>query len=225
MQQPPNPEQPYSQQPYNPPQGAVPPPPQHPYYAPQPPPKKRGKGWLIALGVIIVVLFLCVAAASHGSSTPATTANTSNTTGNSDTTNTNITTNADTSTSHHKIGEVVSVDSTWAITVDSVSTSQGDTINVPKTSNTFLMITMTFKNISNQQQAMSSLLGLTLRGVDGTNYQQALYTGGQGMPDGNVAAGDVTKGVVSFEVPANIKQFTLDYSDLGGQVQTWDISD
>lgn len=83
MQQPPNPGQPYQQQPtqppyYQPQQTPVPPPPyqygsyppQQPYYPQKPPKKKRGKGWLIALGVVILVLFVG-RVASYGSSSPS----------------------------------------------------------------------------------------------------------------------------------------------------------
>lgn len=232
--QPPNPEYPPAQQPTQPPyyqptqqpyngqHTPVPPPPyQHNTYPPQMPPMqpKKSRTWIWIIGLILAFLVgrASVTTASSTAATPQTNA--------ASTTNQQAAaqpTQAQ-STAHHKIGETVSVDNTWAITVDSVTTSQGDTINVPKSGNTFLMVTMTFKNISSQQQAVSSLLGLTLRGPDGTNYQQALYTGGQGMPDGNVAAGAVTKGVVSFEVPTSTHNFTLNYSDLGGQVQTWDL--
>lgn len=231
MQQPPEgnypPSQPYSQQPtqqpYNPPQAPVPPPPyQYGAYPPQQPIKlRKSRTWLWIVGLILAFLVgrASVTTASSTTATPqTTTASTTNQQAAAQPTQAS-------STAHHKIGETVSVDNTWAITVDSVTTSQGDTINVPKAGNTFLMITMTFKNISSQQQAVSSLLGLTLRGPDGTNYEQALYTGGQGVPDGDVASGTVTKGVTTYEVPKSTHSFTLNYSDLGGQVQTWDITD
>ncbi len=70
---------------------------------------------------------------------------------------------------------------------------------------------------------MSSWISFTLRGPDGQNYSQSLFTE-QSAPDGSVASGALTKGTVSYEVPMSVKTFTLDYADLGGQIQTWDIT-
>ncbi len=119
---------------------------------------------------------------------------------------------------------MVNVDNTWDVTINKVSTSAGDgSLNVPKSGNIFLLIDVTEKNISSDQQNASGLVQYTLRGTDGTKYDQAITMGTD--PGGAVSAGQTIKGKLAYEVPKGVKQFTLAFqSDLGSTQVMWDIN-
>ncbi|HEY4386894.1 MAG TPA: DUF4352 domain-containing protein, partial [Ktedonobacteraceae bacterium] len=75
---------------------------------------------------------------------------------------------------HHKIGEAVSVDNKWQVTLNQVHFQQPDEINQPqKAGNVYLMIDVTMKNISNEQQTASSLIQFDLRTEDGMRINES----------------------------------------------------
>jgi Domain of unknown function (DUF4352) len=127
-------------------------------------------------------------------------------------------------TAHLKLNETVAIDNTWQVTVISAKTNPGDgEINIPAVGNTYVLITVSLKNISDKQQTVSSLLQFGLRGTDGTNYNEDITYGNS--PDGTVAVGDPLKGTLAYEVPANTKAFVLNFESglLSDQV-SWDIT-
>ena len=129
--------------------------------------------------------------------------------------------------SHFKAGDVVKIGDTWQVTVNSVKTSQGDEISTPAAGDTYVIVNVTVKNISSQQQAISSLLNFTYKAADGTQGKTAILTTGTSpAPDGNVAAGDLVKGDLVYEVPAAQKTGTLSFqADLTSNGETvWDIT-
>ncbi len=208
-----------SYSPQQPPQGYMP---QQPMY--QQPPRKRRTGLWIALVIgVVVVIALCgiigAAAMSGASKNTTSTTNTNNfSTGSSSSTSSNST------AANHKPSELVNVDDTWDVTVNKVSTSAGDgQMNVPKAGNIFLLIDVTERNISSDQQNASGLVQYTLRGTDGTKYDQRITLGTD--PGGAVSVGQTIKGKLAYEIPKSVKQFTLAFqSDLGSTQVLWDIN-
>jgi len=209
----------YPQYPQQPPPGYQFQPPQGPYV---PPPKKSHKGlWITLAVVLIVVVALCsIIGIATSSATKTTT-----TTGTQATPDTSSTSSSSSSsTANHKIGDVVNVDNTWQVTVTSAKTDPGDgQFNIPKSGNVYVLIGVTEKNISDTQQNASGLAQYTLRGTDGTSYDAAIGYGKD--PGGKVSAGQPLKGVLAYEVPKGVKQFTLNFqSDLASDQTTWDIN-
>lgn len=128
---------------------------------------------------------------------------------------------------HFKVGQVVKVGDTWEVTVNSAKKSQGDDFSKPDAGNMFVIVNVTVKNISNQEQDISSLANFSFKAADGTQGQTAILTSGVSpSPDGKVAAGDKVKGDLVYQVPASQKQFTLAFeSDILSSGQTiWDIN-
>ncbi|WP_052568605.1 DUF4352 domain-containing protein [Ktedonobacter racemifer] len=128
---------------------------------------------------------------------------------------------------HFKVGETVKVGDTWEVTVNSVKTSNGDDIIKPDAGNTFLIVNVTVKNISSKEQNISSLLNFKLKDKDGTEGKDALLTSGvTPAPNGKIAAGDKSKGDLTYQVSASQKSFTLAFeADLLSSGQTvWDLS-
>ena len=204
--------------------------PQQPYYPQQPPmyqqpPKRRAKWpWFVGGGCLVLVLIICgvlavlgkfAATATQGSLTNV--AATVQSAAQSNVTPSSI-------SAHHKIGETVSVDNIWQVTVTKVSTSQGTSLSTPQAGNTLLQVEVTMKNISGQQQTASSLIQYSLRDASGQKYTEDLLTGKVG-PEGAVAAGDPLKGTITYEVPKSMKSFMLDFTaNFTGQQVSWDIT-
>jgi hypothetical protein len=96
----------------------------------------------------------------------------------------------------------------------------------PTSGDTYLVIDATFKNVASTEQDLSTLLQLSLKDSTGQKYDETVTTFAQQPPDGKVAAGDVVRGQVVYEVPSAQKSFTLAFeSDIvsSGQV-IWDIN-
>lgn len=126
---------------------------------------------------------------------------------------------------HFKVGQTVKVGDTWQVVINSVKTSKGDEISKPK--GVYLLIDVSLKNISSQEQDASSLLMWKLQDSTGQSYDQTIVTNAKSSPDGKVAAGSPLRGTLAYDVPTNIKTFTLSFqSDITSDGQTiWDIKD
>ncbi len=128
---------------------------------------------------------------------------------------------------HFKVGQTVKVGDTWQITVDSAKTSTGSEFNKPqKSGDVFLVIIVTMKNLSSQEQTVSSLAQWTLQDSTGQKYDGTIDTDAGASLDGKVEAGSLLKGSLAYEVPASMKSFTLAFeADLTAAGETiWDIS-
>jgi flagellar basal body-associated protein FliL len=204
--------------------------PQQPMYQPQfmqQPPVKKSKTWLwIVLGVVAVVVLGCigVSALAFYAAKNAVNSNVS-------TIDTAVATTASGNTpapssQHFAVGQVVKVDDTWNVTVNSVKTSQGDQISVPKSGNTYIIIDLSMKNISAQEQDVSSLISFNLLDSTGQKYTEAITTMSDiHPPDGKVEAGAPLRGQLVYEVPLSMKNYTLSFqADITSSGQTiWDI--
>lgn len=129
---------------------------------------------------------------------------------------------------HFKVGDTVKVGDTWQITVNGVQalTNDGDFNKPQKADDVFLAVDVTVKNISSSEQNISSALNFSLKGADGTKYNQTILTSQPAAPDGKVEAGDQDKGDLAYEVPASVKSFVLSFqADIVSSGETqWDLS-
>lgn len=129
------------------------------------------------------------------------------------------------STKHFKVGDQVKVGDNFVVTVNSVKTSQGDDITQPKSGDTFLIVDVTVKNVSNQSQDISSALNFDIQDATGQKYTETIVDG-ETPPDGTVQPGDLLRGQLSYEVPASQKSFEFSFQDVigGGDEAIWDLS-
>src|SRR5438128_4428713 len=190
MQYPPN--QAPNQQPQQSPEYS-----QYPQQQPEPK-KKRGKLPLI-LGIIAAVLVLsCIGVSVLISSTMknANTGTAVGTVSTSGTSSTSSNTPAPT-TQHFAVGQVVKVGETWEVTINSAKTNTGSEFNKPQhAGNVFLVFSITLKNISSQEQNVSSALNFTLTDTSGQKYDETIDTDAGSTLDGKVEAGSPLKGAV-----------------------------
>ncbi len=218
--QPPNtsypPQQPYpGNQPY----------PQQPMYSP--PPKKKSRTWLwIVLGVVGVLVLGCIGVSALVFNAAKSTTNATISTLATDVATTTSNTPAPSNTQHFAVGQVVKVGDTWDVTVNSAKTSKGSGFSTPqKAGDVFLVFSITVKNLSSQEQTISSALSFNLLDSTGQKYTETIYPDAGATLDGKVAAGSLLKGSIAYEVPASMHQFTLSFEpDITSPGQTiWDI--
>ena len=95
----------------------------------------------------------------------------------------------------------------------------------PCRANIYLVIDLTMKNLSSQEQNVSSLAQFTFQDATGQQYDEALTDIGH-PPDGKVEAGGILRGQLTYEVPTSQHQFTLAFENdlLSGGQTIWDIS-
>lgn len=164
------------------------------------------------LGVLALVIMAC----------GDTTANTGTSVGSSSGGNSN-TTSSNTS-KHFKVGDQVKVGDTYIVTINSFKTDPGDEFDKPKSGNKFVVIDLTIKNISSDEQDLSTDLQCTLKDSTGQKYDQTILSDATD-PSGKLAAGDIVKGQAAYEVSAAQHNFTFAFeADIisGGQT-VWDL--
>jgi hypothetical protein len=131
-----------------------------------------------------------------------------------------------TSLPRFKVGEQVKVGSTWVVTVTGVTTSDGDFISRPADGTTYLVIAVSLRNISSQEQAVSSFLQFSLKDQTGQQYSEAIVDFAR-APNGKVEAADLIRGNMVYQVPTSLHRFTFAFqADITRPGQTlWDIAD
>lgn len=127
---------------------------------------------------------------------------------------------------HFKVGDQVKVGSTWVVTVNSAQLHGPTDVDQPKAGDTYLVIDVTFKNVSSQEQDLSSALQMSLKDATGQTYTETIATFASSTPDGKVQAGDLLRGQLVFEVPTSQKTFTFAFeADVVSSGQTiWNIN-
>lgn len=171
-------------------------------------PRKKKTGLWITLGVLGGVLLLsCVICGAF-------------TLGSSSNTNKSALSTQDNSVStntHYHTGDVVAVGNIWQVTVTHINADATDR---------YILVAVTLKNTSSQEQRVSSLLDFNLRSTDGQKYDE-IITSDVTAPDGKVEAGEVMKGTLTFSEPLmNQRNFIFSFEDNvfeSGQVE-WDLS-
>lgn len=112
----------------------------------------------------------------------------------------------------------------WNVTVDSITTSQGEDYNQPKAGDVFVIVTVTAQNQDSATQSISEI-DFTLRGSDGTTFSYAFLTSVPPI-SGDVLSNQRIKGGVAFEVPTSMHDFAFQFNpsfDPSGAVQ-WSLS-
>ncbi len=127
--------------------------------------------------------------------------------------------------SHFKVGDTVTVGNTWKVVVNTFATNAGGSYDAPKKGG-FVVVNISLTNISKDEQNVSSLLDFKFKGTDGTEYNDIYLSTASPSPNGKVAAGDVTKGDLAYDVPTDQKAFTLSFApDITSSGQSiWDLS-
>jgi hypothetical protein len=126
---------------------------------------------------------------------------------------------------HFSVGQLVKVGDTWQIDILSAKTSTGSQFMTPKAGNVYLIVTVSMKNISSQEQNVSSLAQFNLADQDGQKYTETLLPDSGATLDGKVEAGSPLKGNLAYEIPkgTHFLQFSFQ-NDVIAQGQTiWDI--
>lgn len=136
----------------------------------------------------------------------------------------NQNTSSSNSSKHFKVGDQVKVGDTFIATVNSFKTNPGDDIFKPKSGNKFVVVDVTLKNVGSTEQNISSLLQFTLKDATGQKYDETIISNVT-PPDGKLAAGDIIKGQIAYEVAASQHDFTLAFeADIISSGQTlWDL--
>ncbi|HEU5348582.1 MAG TPA: DUF4352 domain-containing protein [Ktedonobacterales bacterium] len=165
---------------------------------------------LSLLGVLALVIMACGSSSTNaGTSVGSSSANSSSSSSNS---------------KHFKVGDQVKVGDTYVVTVNSFKTNPGDEISKPKSGNVFVVVDLTIKNVSSEEQSVSSLLQFTLKDSTGQKYNETILSSAT-PPDGKLAAGDIIKGQIAYEVSASQHDFTFAFeADMLSSGQTiWDL--
>ena len=90
----------------------------------------------------------------------------------------------------------------------------------------FLIFVIKVKNISSQEQTISSALNFTLQDTNGQKYDETIDTNAGSTLDGKVEPNSPLQGSIVYEVPASTKTFTLGFeADVFAQGQViWDVN-
>ena len=182
-------------------------------------PQRKNKNVLAFIGgcsvvtvVIVVIVFVVLSIINSFSTTSSSSATTT-----SSTQNTNV-------THHFTVGQTATIGNTWEITVRSAKTSHGDQYTTPSADNEYLIIDVSAKNISQQEQSLSSIANFSLQDATGQQYTETLLSSAT-APDGKVEAGGLLRGQLVYEVPATQTDFTFHFQAdiITGGLTTWDI--
>lgn len=210
------------------------------YPPPTPPRKSNSRLIMIIAGIVLAILVIGggAYALGHQGGTNATTTPTpaadSNTPATGSTpaagdtpTSSGITPTSQTTTGNGKVGQAVQAGPNYAVTVNSVKTSSGDSVFSPKSGNTYLVIDVTVKNTSSSSQDVSSLINFELQDATGQKYTEAFTDIGTPPDQTGLAPGGLIRGQLVYEVPTSMHQFTLSYVDLlgDGTLATWSLTD
>jgi hypothetical protein len=161
------------------------------------------------LGVLALVIMACGGSSANAGTSVGTSGNNSS---------------SSNASKHFKVGDQVKVGDTFIATVNSFKTNPGDDIFKPKSGNKFVVVDVTLKNVGSTEQNISSLLQFTLKDATGQKYDETIISNVT-PPDGKLAAGDIIKGQIAYEVAASQHDFTLAFeADIISSGQTlWDL--
>lgn len=101
----------------------------------------------------------------------------------------------------YQIGDIVQSGSNIFM-VNAVRKDPGVEFMKPKEGFTYLIVDATIENKSNEKINASTLLQMYVKDEQGTKYTPTIGAKTTGSLDGEILAGDKTKGEVVFEVPA-----------------------
>lgn len=127
---------------------------------------------------------------------------------------------------HAPIGELIRPTVDWEVTVNSVNTRKGGKSNELKSGDVYLEISVSLLDVGTMDLTISSAQFWTLQDGTGQRYELTTASGVPSFPDGTIHVGfSPLTGILTYEVPANKKQFTLTFApDPAGQLTIWDIT-
>lgn len=124
---------------------------------------------------------------------------------------------------HAKVGELVHLGQTWIATITRVSTSAGQGDETPGGGDVYLILDMSFKNVTFGAQSLYTVGTLFLQDAAGRRYTQ-ITTSFTTPPDGTVAAGATGAGTIAFVVPKSQRTFLLAYDAGSAGHAIWDLA-
>jgi hypothetical protein len=204
-------------------------PPQQWQQPPQPPQKPFYRTpFGIICGVLVVFLLLCatvvtISQAAQSTSNTGTAVTSSSNTGVSSTADASSNTDATSVPTsappappppqqHFAIGQMVLVGNTWQIAVLSAKTSTGSMYVHPQhPGDVFLILIVSMKNLSNQEQRVSGLIQFDVSDQDGQKYNFAFDPDAGPTLGGKVEAGSPIKGSLVYEIPTSLHQVQLSF--------------
>ena len=210
-----------------------------------PPRKRTGRKWAIGCGAVILVLIIIgIIAAAVSAGSRNSTATTSSTVQPTDTPTQDANAGGpapsatvagacgskcgtSNSQSGYGLGQTVSTADGFDITINKVSTSQGNDYETPPQGDQYLIVDVSTKNMTAQVQDMNAL-DFTL--TDSTG-QQMNWTVASGLPDmhpyplGALQPGATSRGALVYEVPIGSHPYTLAFAldQFSGTQTVWDI--
>ena len=122
-----------------------------------------------------------------------------------------------------KIGDVVKLKD-FKVTVNKLYKVNGDELSQPQPGNEFIAVDCSVENISNEQQAVSSVMMFKVVDKDGRECEESiggLTAAKAGQMDGEIGPGRKITGVYVVEVPKGTTGLELEFNGsllLGGQV-------
>lgn len=130
------------------------------------------------------------------------------------------------SANHFTIGEQVKTGDVWVVTLNSAKLHDPTIFDRPSAGDTYLVLDATFKNVSSRSRILSSTLQMRLESPTGQAYDRTIVTFSSSSPDGPIAAGDLLRGQLVYEVPKGSKAFIFAFQpDIMTSGQTlWDIN-
>lgn len=109
-----------------------------------------------------------------------------------------------------KVGDTVKIND-FNVRVNKVSKSNGGEFIKPEKGNEYLKIDITLENISDEPQAVSSMLMFKVVDKDGRSYNQAFTENQKGQLDGELGKGRKMTGEYVVEVPKGAKGLELEF--------------
>jgi hypothetical protein len=111
----------------------------------------------------------------------------------------------------YQVGEAIKIGD-LVLVVNDVGSPKGDKFNKPKDGQRFVVVDLTIENKSTKEEALSSMLQMSLKDAGGQKYTidlGATTAAGGSTPDGKLAAGEKLRGKVGFQVPADAKDLVF----------------
>lgn len=120
------------------------------------------------------------------------------------------------------IGDTIEVEPGLFLTINSARASSDGLFDAD---GVYLILDCTYENKSSEEAALSTLLNLSVKDVDGYKYSAALGADTKGSLDGALAPGDKTRGEVAFDVAdGTAVEFFIYEPFLMGSQSMWRIA-
>lgn len=120
----------------------------------------------------------------------------------------------------YKVGDKVKLGD-LTVVINEVKDLSNQEFVEPEEGRKFIGIDVTFENVSDKPESISSLLQFQVKDADGYAYDQSfMYDTGKRLPEGELAPSAKASGIIPYEVPVDAKglEFVFD-SDIFGTGQ------